>query len=198
MRRLIWPVAIAAWPQAALAHAPVEGFDGFAGGLLHPITVPAHTAALVGLGLLIARQPAGSRILSLVSFGLALAGGLAAIGLAVGESAADHVVSFVTLICGFWVASAAAVRPSLARLLLAALAAIGGAAIGLDSPPDTTSIPDAINMLIGTAIGAWLGLALAIVLASRARRDWQRVALRVIGSWLAASAILALALAFAT
>jgi len=43
-----------------LAHAPFIGVDGFYGGLLHPLLVPAHAMALLALGLLIAGA-AGSR-----------------------------------------------------------------------------------------------------------------------------------------
>jgi urease accessory protein len=51
--------------------------------------------------------------------------------------------------------------------------------------------------LAGTALGACLALAIIAACASRLRRSWQRVGMRIVGSWIAASAILVLALHFA-
>ncbi len=52
-------------------------------------------------------------------------------------------------------------------------------------------------MLIGTGLGAALLLIAAIAIASRLKADWARIAARIIGSWIAASAILVLVLRFA-
>ena len=47
--------------QPAMAHPPPLGIGGFAGGLLHPLFVPAHLLAVLALGMLIGQQPAGRR-----------------------------------------------------------------------------------------------------------------------------------------
>jgi len=49
----------------------------------------------------------------------------------------------------------------------------------------------------GTALGAVVALAYATFLANYARKPWQRIGVRVVGSWIAASAILVLALTVA-
>ena len=49
-------------------------------------------------------------------------------------------------------------------------------------------------MLIGTGVGASALLIAATMLASRMKEGWARVAARIIGSWIAASAILVLVL----
>lgn len=165
----------------------------FLAGLLHPVLTPSHALALVGLGLLIGQQPAATRLLPQIGFAAALAAALLALALAVGETPAGAVLLAGVAISGALVA--AAIRPRLPVLL--PLAAIVGAAIGLDSPPEVISFQDAVIMLIGTGLGAPLALALVIEIAACMARDWQRIGVRVLGSWTAASALLALAVRFA-
>ena len=53
------------------------------------------------------------------------------------------------------------------------------------------------RQLIGTGIGASIALTLAVAGAARMARDWQQIGVRVLGSWTAASALLAIAVRFA-
>ena len=69
--------------------------------------------------------------------------------------------------------------------------------IGLDSPPDVVSLQEAIVKLIGTGLGASIALGLVVEGAARMARDWQLIGVRVLGSWTAASALLAIAVRFA-
>ena len=73
--------------DAARAHAPVPGLEGFPGGLLHPLLVPAHLLALLGLGLFIGQQR--SRLSTALFFAAGLLAGLGAIASAVGETPAN-------------------------------------------------------------------------------------------------------------
>jgi urease accessory protein len=166
----------------------------FLGGLLHPLLTPSHALALLGLGLLIGQHPATKRPLPLMLFMLALAAGLLALVFAVEETPAGDVLLAGVAISGALVA--AAVR--LPILLLGPLAAVVGAAIGLDSPPDVVSLREAVLMLIGTGIGASIALTLVVAGAARMARDWQQIGVRVLGSWTAASALLAIAVRFAS
>jgi urease accessory protein len=176
----------------ASAHA-IEGLGGFYGGLLHPVLTPTHGLALLGLGLLIGQQPAGKRPLPLMLFALALVASLLALAFAIGETAAGTVLLAAVAVSGALVAAAF----RLPILVLGPLAAAMGAAIGLDSPPDVVSFQEAIVMLIGTGLGASIALGLVVEGASRMARDWQRIGVRVLGSWTAASALLAIAVRFA-
>jgi hypothetical protein len=54
-----------------------------------------------------------------------------------------------------------------------------------------------VVMLIGTGLGALIGLGVVTEVAARMARDWQRIGVRVLGSWTAASALLAIAVRFA-
>ena len=85
---------------------------------------------------------------------------------------------------------AAAWVPSPATLLLAATT---GTALALDSPPQAVTIAAAYATLAGTAVGACAILVVVTTVASHANADWQRLGVRILGSWIAASATLVLA-----
>jgi hypothetical protein len=172
---------VAAWPVALY------------GGLLHPLLTPTHGLGLLGLGLLIGRQGTDRRRLPRRLFALGLTVGLGALALAVGETPANAVLLVAVAIAGALVAAGL----PLPNLVLGPMACVIGAAIGLDSPPEVISLQDAVVMLIGTALGALIGLGLVIECAARMARDWQLIGVRVIGSWTAASALLAIAVRFA-
>jgi urease accessory protein len=163
------------------------------GGLLHPLAVPAHALALLALGLLIGQQRAGGRRAPLLAFVAGVVAGLVAIAFAVGPTSAADVLLAAVAMTGLLVALAWPM-PALACALLAV--AIGGA-LGLDSPPEVIAISAATVMLIGTGLGACLALAVIVGCTSHLSRAWQRIGMRILGSWIAASAILVLALRFA-
>ena len=60
-----------------------------------------------------------------------------------------------------------------------------------------TREPDGGDPTGGTVLGATLILGLVAFAASRPTRDWQRIGVRILGSWAAASALLVLALRLA-
>jgi hypothetical protein len=74
---------------------------------------------------------------------------------------------------------------------------IAGLALGLDSPPQVVWLADATASLVGTGLSAVLAFALVVLIAAHLTRIWQRIGLRILGSWIAASATLVLALRFA-
>lgn len=167
-------------------------FSAFAGGVLNPLTIPAHLLTLVGVGLLIGAQP-GGRLITALCFAAGLAAGLAAIAHAVGSTPALDVLLILSAISGALVALA--ITPP--HALTAIIAAIAGVALGLDSPPQAISLADATTALIGTWLSAVLAFVCVVVTAAHLTRDWPRIGLRIVGSWIAASAILVLALRFA-
>jgi urease accessory protein len=171
--------------------------SGFVRGLLQPLVLPAHALALLALGLLISQQHAHLRLLPLAAFVAGLAAGLTAIALAVGPTPAADVLLTGAGLAG----SLVAIGRPLPTFVCALLAAVAGAAFGLDSPPEAISIAAGTIILIGTGLGASAALALvaagASYLVGGRERDWPRIGVRVLGSWIAASAILVLALRFA-
>jgi urease accessory protein len=187
--RAVLAVAFLSRADPALAHLPIEGVGGFYGGLLHPILVPTHALSVVALGLFIGRQRQ-RRMASLV-FAAALVAGLMAIALAVDVPVVSVMLANTTLL-GVLVAAAWAPPQPLGWLL----AAIAGATLALDSPPQAVTIAEANVMLVGTALGACLAVAVVGAIASYLTKAWQQIAVRVLASWIAASAILVLAMSW--
>jgi hypothetical protein len=74
--------------------------------------------------------------------------------------------------------------------------ALGGIIV-FNAPPQAIMIPSAVAEQIGVATAALATFAAIVLVAIHAERAWQRIAVRVIGSWIAASGILALALRLA-
>jgi hypothetical protein len=173
--------------------AAAQDLGALYAGLLHPPATPTHALGLVALALLIGQQAGDRNLRPQIAFALALATGLVALALAAGETPAGALLLTATAISGVLVAAAL----PLPLWLVGALAAAMGLAIGLDSPPDVISLEEATFMLIGTGAGAMLALAVVVAIAGRMVRDWQRIAVRVLGSWAAASALLAIAVRFA-
>ena len=163
-------LVLAMWVEPALAHPPPLGVRGFWGGVLHPVFVTDHVVGILALGLLVGRQERWGFV--------PLAAYAAALGIAV--------------IAGLLVALA---RP-LPQMLGAVLAIVLGLAVALDSPPEVVSVSEANLMLVGTGIGA-AGFLIVVALATRqAQARWAKIGIRILGSWIAAIAILAVALRF--
>jgi urease accessory protein len=177
----------------AWAHAPVMGIRGVFGGLLHALLIPEHGASLVALGLVLGRQQRPARRSGLLIFAVTLVGGLVAAGLAIEATLASDVLLVATGILGLLIA--AGWGPP---VLCWPLAAAAGLAFALDSTPETTSTDEMIRMLIGSGLGAIVALALVAEGAVLLRRNGQPIVARVLGSWIAATVILVLALRIAT
>jgi len=163
------------------------------GGLLHPVSTPAHVLALTSLGLIAGRNfvSAGAAIIG--AFALGIAAGLGAIAWGVGETPASDALLASATLCGLIAASDVTVPVSLA----VPVALVSGSALGLDSPPESILLGEAIAMLIGTACGGVGALAMIAFAASTVARWRQGIVLRVAGSWVSAIAILVLALRWA-
>jgi urease accessory protein len=193
---IAWTLAAALLLLAAgpaLAHPAPLGLSGFSGGLLHPLFVPAHLLAVAALGLLIGAQAPRPRRVAMAIYVIAVLAGLGAIALAYAPTQAEPVL----LICAALSGLLAALNLPLPRALGWPLAAATGAALGLDSPPDAVSLAAANRALLGAALGAAVLLVVIAEVSALPRHDWARIGLRIAGSWIAASAILVLALRLA-
>ena len=159
-------------------------------GLLHPVLVPAHVISLIGLGLVAGRTVLSAQVRALAAFACGLIGGLGAIAGGIGETPANDVLVAMAALCGL----IAATGMSVSAWFAAPAALVSGAAIGLDSPPDAILLREAMLMLVGTACGGIAVLTAIGTAASALSRPWHGIATRVAGSWIAAIAILVLAL----
>jgi hypothetical protein len=81
--------------------------------------------------------------------------------------------------------------------LVHALAFAVGATLAFDSSPGGISVREANAAVAGTFFGALLLLLAMLGLVRKVRREWLRVGVRILGSWIAASAILVLSLRLA-
>lgn len=190
IRRLSFALAAVAAPIAA-AHAPSGQPAGLPEGMAQVLLGPEHLGAILALGLLAAlRGPyAALRMQIATPIGLAVGafGGAVALGVAEAELAALG----VTALLGLLAALALRLPLVLYPLLALVTGAVHGQAAALAQHAGLTPALFAIGVAAaGTlvfALVAWPGLEL--------RADWQRIALRALGSWIAAIHLIALGLA---
>jgi urease accessory protein len=178
--------------EPALAHAPIKGIGTFYNGVLHPVLVPAHFLLVVGLGLLLGQHAPQLSRWAWFAFVAAFWIGLAA-GQMFGASVPQAVLLALALIAGGLVA----LGLSVGAALVAVLTAAAGAGIGLDSSPSGVQQQEMWLALWGTAVGGVLLLSYVGGLAAYLVRPWQRIGVRVAGSWTAATAGIVLALTLA-
>lgn len=175
----------------ANAHSSFEGINDFYAGVLHPAVVPAHALAILSLGLFLGqrRLAAGLERVLLV-YVAALAGGAVLAAFSRGAEL-DSVLLAMTCGAGMLVV----LDRGLPRPLLLTLAAAVGATVGLGSASDAADPLMRLVSALGTTFGAAFLLVAGMALNGFfVARPWQPIAIRVLGSWAAASALLVLAL----
>jgi hydrogenase/urease accessory protein HupE len=177
----------------ASAHLVTTGLGPFYDGITHLAVSPTDLMAVIALGLLAGLGgPVRARAVIATLPAAWLIGGLVGL-LASEELILPLVLALALLLLGVLVAADA----RLPRIVAALLAAAAGLVFG---------------GLNGTALsaagGGWLGLVGIVAVASvilfllsaaavSARAPWQRIVVRVAGSWIAAIAILLLGWSFA-
>ncbi len=191
-RSLAAAVALCALPGGALAHSPIEGIGEFYGGILHPLLVLPHALALLVFSLLVGQCGLRAMRFAYPAFLLALIPGLFLAGFEVQPAIPyETVLVALAIACGLLVA----LQTPLPAPLLALLGAVLALLIGMDSGVSGLNRQETFAALCGCWLGAALLLIVIAGLAELAQRHWQRLALRVVGAWTAASGALVLALA---
>lgn len=182
---------LAAAPGLAHAHLASDRFGDFYGGMLHPVTALEHLVPLMALGLLagLQRSPVGGSVLLAAPLGLLIG---AAIALAVPWLPAVpwvNKISFVVL--GLLVAAAW-------RLPTAAVIALGvffglthGYANGLAIEPGT----NVLLFIAGVAASGLILVGWCAAISSKVASHaiWGRIAVRALGSWIAAIGLMVVA-----
>lgn len=152
--------------------------------------IPTHLLAIVALGLLAGRRR--HVVVALAALAVGLGAGSFAVASAIRENpAALALLALAAISAGLVVIDRAPVWVS------ALLAFLTGAALPLNAPPHEITIAAAIAAQFGFAAAALATCAIVAFTASQATRQWQRIGVRVLASWIAASAILVLALRLA-
>lgn len=175
--------ALVAGPAAA--HGSLPGGSGFLAGALHPFVAVEHLLLLLSLGLLSGRLPPQRRALGFAAVGLGLLVGLTLGEAGLAGSAAPSAILALALAGGLLLASGL-LLPS----AVPALAALSGVAVGID-----TDVARAVAPALGVIVGAYLIVLDAAALSALAKSLPFIVAVRVAGSWIAAVALMLLALA---
>jgi hydrogenase/urease accessory protein HupE len=168
-----------------LAHVSGGGIVDSYSGLLHPFTEPLHIITIVGLGLMLSQQGRAVPPQGWISYTIAALLGLIASN--AGLTLPVYLMLYpLAAILGLLVA----IKPVLPRLICLLLSIIVGFTLGIDSMTGVEGIGKLIVTVFSTTTG--LGIALLIVIGwgDYFSRDWQKIGIRVIGSWIATSALL--------
>ena len=195
--RLILVVLLVCMPGLVLAHAPFKGMDSFYNGVLHPVLVPAHLLAIVSAGLLIGQQGVKRMQAPLITFLLVLIAVLTLTGqfdLAMPESAGEMLLLSMAVLCGVLVAF----EMKLSLIPLIAIASVTAVLVGFDSSQPELQGRAKLAILTGTGVGGFLLILYAAAAAEFANRAWQKIGIRILGSWATASAFIVLAFTFAS
>ena len=177
-------------PGAVLAHSPIKDIGNFYGGLLHPLFIPAHALLLGALGLLLGQQQPAENKFPLLLFVVCAVAGLALSGHTNGV-ALQTAQLLGTAAIGLLVA----IQPAIPVFLRTAGSAFCALVIGIDSGQAEL----ASAALFASLVGTWLGMCILLLCTMGAadylkEKPWQTIGVRIIGSWMTASALLVLSL----
>ena len=184
-------------PGAVLAHSPIKGMDSFYNGVLHPVLVPAHLLAIMTAGLLIGQQGVKRMQAPLITFLFVLIAALTATAyfdLALPESTGVMLLLSMAVLCGVLVA----MGMELSLMPLMAIGVVVAILVGMDSSQPELQGRAKLAILTGTGVGAFLLMLYAAAAAEFANRAWQKIGIRILGSWATASAFIVLAFTVAS
>lgn len=193
MRRAAFSAALLLLSGTAHAHVVIPGVGGFAGGALHPVLVLSHALALISLGLLAGVQRPSIRLLLLGYFVAGMILAFAMVSFAFAGDRAELAVLAWAAIAGLVLAA----RPRAPIAITASLAILIGGSVLFDSVPPVPSVSGTVLALSGTALVATAIVAIVAYASAALPAFWPRIGVRIAGSWIAASAILVLALRLA-
>ncbi len=177
----------------AQAHLVTTGLGPFYDGIGHLAVSPTDLLALVALALLAGLGgPSRGRTMVATLPATWLVGGLVGL-LATAEILSPLVIALALLCLGVLVVVDAPVSRSMTMLVAAAAGLLFG---GMNGSALAAAGSGPLG-LVGIVAGATVGLFLLSAVAASARAPWQRIAMRVAGSWIAAIAILMLGWSFA-
>ena len=173
------------------AHGTVAGTTTFVAGLLHPLTALEHVLPLIALGMLAGQRGLRAGEALLVAFPVAFASGTLAGSAITALPELASVNAFTGLVVGCLVALALALPRTLLYVLVGTIGAIHGLSNGAAGEQVVPAF------IAGATLASTLVFAYAFALTDRALRrttQWIPVAVRTLGSWIAAFGILTLAL----
>jgi urease accessory protein len=174
-------------PREAAAHLPTIGLGPVYDGVLHLLSSPEDLIPVIALALLSGQRgaPFGRRALWLLPLAW-FVGGMLGMFMGSGRGSTLTFVSFLLLGC----LVAAKVRISLPVLTVAAT--LLGCFHGYLNGAGINRYDDGTYALLGLSLAVFVVVALFASLVVPLREQWAQVAVRVAGSWIAASGLLML------
>ena len=186
LRRLLTLGAVLL-PLPAAAHMPSSGLGPVYDGIFHLLLSPEDLIPLIALALLCGQRgaPFARRALWVVPLAW-FAGGLTGMFAPSTHGAALSAVSFLLL------GGLVALNAQVPLALLTTLAALFGLFHGYLNGTGLNRFADGAYVLLGLAAAVCVIVAVFASLVIPLRRPWARIAVRVAGSWIAASGLLLL------
>jgi urease accessory protein len=157
---------------------------------LSDFALPTHLLAVVALGLLAGQHAARFPLLVLIELAAGVLAGSLAIAMGLGENPAAIALLALAVLCAAGVIVARPIPVPIIGLLGFAV----GIALALNAPPQEITRANAIVAQAGLAVAALAVFALIGAITMHATRPWQGIGVRIVAAWIAASAILVLAL----
>lgn len=182
-------------PAVSAAHELIPGLTGFPALVLHPVALIDHALALIASGLLAGQAKVG--LLTRLAPALVIAMLAGYFFPSTGIVIPFEVLAWLSLVpLALALISgglaAAAVRPGGPVVLSVAIAV--GWLLGYETTPHQSGWGPVIETIAGAMLGALAIMLATAALAAHARRPWQQVGVRVVGSWIAATAVMVFAL----
>lgn len=185
--RILWGVALflLCGVRAAEAHLVTTGLGPLYDGIGHFLLSPDDWATVIGLSLLAGLGGAATSRWVLFGLPLAwLAGGI------LGLLTRTPLPAAITALVLFSVGALVAMDLRLRQKRIAAIASVGGFLHGYLNGTTIAPASGAWLTLLGVAICVFVFVALIAAVAVSRKVHWQRIGIRVAGSWLAAIGLL--------
>ena len=177
-------------PTTVFAHTPFKGISDFYSGLFHPVFVPAHALLLSAFGLLLGQQEPKENLTPLLLFLV-----FTFMGLFIAGNSTGGKFETIQLLGAGAIGLLVALNPHIPVFLRSLGSAFFGLLIGIDSGQADLVGPPLLASLIGTGLGMCIFLLCTMSFADYFKaKHWQKIGIRIIGSWIAASALLVLSL----
>jgi hydrogenase/urease accessory protein HupE len=178
----------------AEAHLTSTGMGPFYDGLMHFLMSPEDIVPVLALALLAGLRGAGHGRRALFTLPLAwLLGGFAGLSATTAKPYPFVAAAWFLLLGGLLAADA-----KVSMRVTTALAALLGLYYGYFNGVGMGQFDTAAVALLGLVFAVFVLIALAAAFVVRLRADWSRIAVRVAGSWIAASGLLMLGWAVRT
>jgi urease accessory protein len=168
----------------------MKGVGDFYAGMLHPVTTIETIVPLIALSLLAGQQRREVAIKILAAIPAAIVLGTLLILVRPVPAFLGVANLFITTIAGLLIALA---RP-LPSTIPISISIFCGVAVGWANAAEITQDISPVRFISGLAIVGLLLTAYGIGLVRHLRFEWSQIAVRVVGSWLAAIGILILGL----